>query len=279
CSDPYHYGEKDFGTGVGLQYGQDVRVCDIEFNSVTGIMSNEHNKSARVEFNLRRTNITPFGKCFGLNENDLINLSVNFAMYNDGWRLQPNDELKKVKRNLINKIVISDQSSDKTKQMAENNKTEQIDKNEMRPIAKTRKFKIDDHEPTTEEIESEKMIIDSIAKAKGINVSKDRCLVLIGNWNGVFVSNGSRKPIQPCKIVQDNNGVKFITGEYAISTNGSYLVFFNGKFRGQYTGMTGSSGVIPPATNFSITLDKEGKLLLTRVGDFPNRYYEYTRTK
>ena len=98
--EPYNFGEKHLRTGTPMQYGQVVTVCGIELNQITGIISNEQNKTAKVEFNFRRTIITPFGQCFGLQENDLINFSADFILYNDGWRLQPGEDLIEFKRNL-----------------------------------------------------------------------------------------------------------------------------------------------------------------------------------
>lgn len=59
-----------------------------EFNEVTGIVFDDEAKTkAKVEFSVRRTNITPFGVFKEYNEGDIVDLSVEFTKYDDGWRI------------------------------------------------------------------------------------------------------------------------------------------------------------------------------------------------
>jgi len=41
-----------------------VRLCDMAFGEITGVVMSPDNKQARVEYTLVRENLTPFGECF-----------------------------------------------------------------------------------------------------------------------------------------------------------------------------------------------------------------------
>ena len=78
-------------TEKGNQYienGNNIVVATVEFGEVTGIVEREEFKNAEVNYTVRRTNITPFGRIlFNINE-ETINRSVVFTKYDDGWRIQ-----------------------------------------------------------------------------------------------------------------------------------------------------------------------------------------------
>jgi hypothetical protein len=75
------------GKEFTLSNGQ-VITSTIEFGEITGIIQSENGNSARVEFTLNRTNITPFGRIvFNLKE-DHENRILDFIKYDDGWRIQ-----------------------------------------------------------------------------------------------------------------------------------------------------------------------------------------------
>jgi hypothetical protein len=69
------------------------------FNEITGIIVNEQNKSATVSWTCKRIGITPFGEYAGYKENDVVNHSSIFILYDDGWRIndKKNEKVKNLK--------------------------------------------------------------------------------------------------------------------------------------------------------------------------------------
>ncbi|UOY05037.1 hypothetical protein L0P88_13855 [Muricauda sp. SCSIO 64092] len=64
-----------------------VRQAELEFVEITGIQVFEKMNVATVSYNIRRTNITPFGNANNLKER-VINQTANFIKYDDGWRIE-----------------------------------------------------------------------------------------------------------------------------------------------------------------------------------------------
>lgn len=77
-------------TEMGKKYianGNEVMVARIEFGEVTGIVERKEFNVSEVNFTIKRTNITPFGRIvFNLNE-ETNTRSVTFTKYDDGWRI------------------------------------------------------------------------------------------------------------------------------------------------------------------------------------------------
>lgn len=64
-----------------------VKVADVEFGEIKGIVERKQFNVAQVTYTLVRKKITPFGKIeFMLNEGT-IEKSVTFTKYDDGWRI------------------------------------------------------------------------------------------------------------------------------------------------------------------------------------------------
>lgn len=62
-----------------------IKTCVIDFGEITGIQTQEQLKTAYVGYTLMRTNISPFAKNVS---SQPINKSVNFSLYDDGWRIE-----------------------------------------------------------------------------------------------------------------------------------------------------------------------------------------------
>ena len=65
----------------------DVKLWEADITEITGIQEMENNKSARVDYTVSNTNITPFGEFFS-NKNNVTQESVFFSLFDDGWRIQ-----------------------------------------------------------------------------------------------------------------------------------------------------------------------------------------------
>lgn len=57
------------------------------FNEITGIIVNEQNKTAKVNWTGKRIGITPFGEYYDFKENDVVPSETNFVLFDDGWRI------------------------------------------------------------------------------------------------------------------------------------------------------------------------------------------------
>lgn len=65
------------------------RLGDIDLADVTGIALNDDKKTAKVIYDLRRTNITPIGLLFGVKEGDRFpDKTATLRLYDDGWRIE-----------------------------------------------------------------------------------------------------------------------------------------------------------------------------------------------
>lgn len=74
------------------EYMVAFRAAKLNFGEITGIQENE--SKITVEYNLRLTEVTPFGKCVYsdnlrrfIQENDIIPRKAYFEKYDDGWRI------------------------------------------------------------------------------------------------------------------------------------------------------------------------------------------------
>lgn len=72
----------------------EVITSSIDFDEITGIIIDEQNKIATIDFTCKRIGITPFGADSGLKEGEIINKKVNMQKYDDGWRFvfESNDD-------------------------------------------------------------------------------------------------------------------------------------------------------------------------------------------
>lgn len=64
-----------------------VNLWEIDINEITGIQEMKEAKIAKVDYTISNKNITPFGEIFN-DKNQITTKSVNFSLYDDGWRLQ-----------------------------------------------------------------------------------------------------------------------------------------------------------------------------------------------
>lgn len=97
CNDLYtnilltEKGKKDLVKEDNGQY--EIKLCNIEFGEITGIVEYKEFKVADVKYTLVRTNISEFGKLvnsmssFGGNIESTIPHLANFTKYDDGWRI------------------------------------------------------------------------------------------------------------------------------------------------------------------------------------------------
>jgi hypothetical protein len=90
-------------TEEGKKYATDIEysnwwrwhkiiLCDIIFDEITGIQINEQTNVARLEYSLKRTNWTPFGKYFKEKEPSkypeiITGKNATLQKYDDGWRI------------------------------------------------------------------------------------------------------------------------------------------------------------------------------------------------
>ena len=62
-----------------------VKRAKLNFFEITGIQIFKEMNSAKVEYKIKRTNISPFGKAD--NAREFIKKSITFTKYDDGWRI------------------------------------------------------------------------------------------------------------------------------------------------------------------------------------------------
>jgi len=73
-----------------------VKVAELHFDKVTGIKFNNEKNTAYVEYEVRQTNITPFGQVknilrFKDIEDKVIKKTAYFEKFDDGWRIHKKD--------------------------------------------------------------------------------------------------------------------------------------------------------------------------------------------
>ncbi|MCE5320663.1 MAG: hypothetical protein LLF93_06135 [Bacteroidales bacterium] len=66
--------------------GNSVKVATLEFGEITGIVERKEFNIAEVNYTTKRTNITPFGNAYHVNE-EVYNNTETFTKYDDGWRI------------------------------------------------------------------------------------------------------------------------------------------------------------------------------------------------
>lgn len=64
-----------------------VKLWETDINEITGIQEMKEAKIAKVDYTISNKNITPFGEIFN-DKNQITIRSVNFSLYDDGWRIQ-----------------------------------------------------------------------------------------------------------------------------------------------------------------------------------------------
>jgi hypothetical protein len=64
-----------------------VNLWETDINEITGIQEMKEAKIAKVDYTISNQNITPFGEIFN-DKNQITTRSVNFSLYDDGWRIQ-----------------------------------------------------------------------------------------------------------------------------------------------------------------------------------------------
>lgn len=77
-------------TEKGKQYlisDNNVLVATIEFGEITGIIERKELNISEVNYTVKRTDVTPFGRLFGSNE-ETLNRTSTFTKYDDGWRIE-----------------------------------------------------------------------------------------------------------------------------------------------------------------------------------------------
>lgn len=67
---------------------QKVKLADEELVEVTGIKTGQSGKDAVVEYTTAYKNLTPFSVLVPTNFNQQATRKANFALYDDGWRLE-----------------------------------------------------------------------------------------------------------------------------------------------------------------------------------------------
>lgn len=67
---------------------QKVKLADEELVEVTGIKAGQSGKDAVVEFTTAYKNLTPFSVLVPTNFKQQATRKANFALYDDGWRLE-----------------------------------------------------------------------------------------------------------------------------------------------------------------------------------------------
>lgn len=76
-------------TEKGRQYlvnGNNFKLANRVFGEITGIVERKDLNISEVTYTEKITDITPFGKVLGINE-EIIDRTVTFTKYDDGWRL------------------------------------------------------------------------------------------------------------------------------------------------------------------------------------------------
>lgn len=71
----------------GFEKYVQVKQAELKFDEITGIQTYEEMNVATVSYNIKRTNITLFGKANKLEE-EVINKTASFVKYDDGWRIK-----------------------------------------------------------------------------------------------------------------------------------------------------------------------------------------------
>ena len=66
----------------------------IGFDKITGIVMNEDQTTADVDYTLLRSDITMFGEFINLEDGEVLERSASFQKYDDGWRLVWDDEIE-----------------------------------------------------------------------------------------------------------------------------------------------------------------------------------------
>ena len=84
-------------SGEPSYQGYEVASSVLELNEVTGIRLDDGKNTAIVDFTLKRTKVTPFGKVKGFNNGDIIKNQTTFQLYDDGWRIASNKPRKIIK--------------------------------------------------------------------------------------------------------------------------------------------------------------------------------------
>jgi len=64
-----------------------VKKASLDFYEITGIQVFKEFNAAEVNYKVKRTNISPFGKADGVQEEE-FNKKVSFIKYDDGWRIE-----------------------------------------------------------------------------------------------------------------------------------------------------------------------------------------------
>jgi hypothetical protein len=64
-----------------------VNLWETDINEITGIQEMADNKTAIVDYTISNKNATPFGEIFS-DRNNVTQKSIDFSLYDDGWRLQ-----------------------------------------------------------------------------------------------------------------------------------------------------------------------------------------------
>lgn len=64
-----------------------VMLWETNVKEITGVQERPELKEAQVEYVTHNTNITPFGSVFN-DKNNEHKRTVNFSLYDDGWRIQ-----------------------------------------------------------------------------------------------------------------------------------------------------------------------------------------------
>lgn len=67
-----------------------VKIAEITFNEITGIVNDPSRRAARVEYNVEENNYTPFAKYLSSQENKgkKMKRQEQFVLYDDGWRIE-----------------------------------------------------------------------------------------------------------------------------------------------------------------------------------------------
>lgn len=80
---------------INLLVNQDVnninvKIAEITFSEITGIVKDASGRAATVEYNVEETNYTPFAEYLGSQERKGLKMKMveHFLLYDDGWRLE-----------------------------------------------------------------------------------------------------------------------------------------------------------------------------------------------
>lgn len=67
-----------------------VVVGEKVLDTITGIAKEDTGQTAQVEYTLKMTNLTPFGKAFGFVDGKAEQGALRVRLYDDGWRVEAN---------------------------------------------------------------------------------------------------------------------------------------------------------------------------------------------